>query len=136
MLLVVLCSFSPSVVKQNLKFFSPSTYRKSWIATPVYVVAFSANKSCRSDFGKTLTKVIASCFSRAIVVNFCQEIFLAQWNFLTTKTKASRIGYFTVCPQPTPSLVKGLLRSTLEEQLASSTIAGNFALLTQRNLPN
>jgi len=134
MFLVVLCSFSTSVVKQNLKLLSPSTYRKWWITAPEYATAFPANKSCRSDFGKTLTKAITSCFGAAIVVTFCQEIFSAQCEFVTSKTKASRIGYFTICPQPTTSLVKGLLRSTLgqRQRLTSSTIAGNFALRMQR----
>ena len=142
MLLVVLCSFSTSVVKQNLKVFSPSTYRKWWIATPEYVTAFSATKSCRSDFGKIFTKAMlllssyasASCLEAAIVVNCCQEIFLDQCEFVASKTKTSRMDCFTVCPSLTTSLVKGLLRSTLEQRLTSSTIARNFALRTRRSL--
>ena len=134
MLLVVLCSFSPSVVKQNLKFLFLSTYRKWWIATPEYVTAFlRSNYYDGSKFGRTLTKVIASCFSRKIVVNFCQEIFLTQSNFVTSKTKALRIDCFKVCLAITTSLIKGLPSSTLEQGLASSTIAGNFGLLAQRN---
>ncbi len=137
MLLVVLCSFSLSVVKQNLKFLSPSTYRKWWIATPDYVTAFSANNYYCSKFGKRLNKALASCLGAAIVVNFCQEIFLAQCNFLTSKIKVLRIGYFTVCPPLTTHLVKRLLSSVLEQRVASSTIARNFALLRQRSpLPN
>jgi hypothetical protein len=68
MLLVVLCSFSASVVKQNLKFFSPSTYRKWWIATPAYVTAFSASNYYYSNEGKALTKVmplLADCLKRS-----------------------------------------------------------------------
>jgi hypothetical protein len=141
-----------SVVKQNLKVFSPSTYRKWWIATPEYVTAFSASNYYCSDFGKIFTKVmllgsgyampllaacflrIASCLEAAIVVNFCQEIFLAQCEFVASKTQALRIGYFTVCPPLTTSLVKGLLRSTLGQRLTSSTIARNFALRIRSSL--
>lgn len=104
MLLVVLCSFSASVVKQNLKFFSLSTYRKWWIATPDYVTAFSANNYYCSKLGKALIKAMplladclkrsADCLRAAIVVNFCQEIFLAQCKFLTRKTKTSRTDCF------------------------------------------
>lgn len=144
MLVIVLCRFSVSFVKQNLKVFSPSTYRKWWIATLEYVAAFSASNFYCSNGGKTLTKAmpllaacllrLASCLEAAIVVNFCQEIFLAQREFVVSKTKASRIGYFTVCLPLTTSLVKGLFRSTLEQLLTSSTIAGNFALRTRRSL--
>lgn len=131
MLLVVLCSFSPSVVKQNLKFFSPSTYRKWWIATPEYITAFlRSNYYDGSKFGRRLTKIIASCFSRKIVVNFCQEISLTQSNFVISKTKALRMDCFKVCLALTTSLIKGLPSSTLEQWLGSSTIAGNFGLLT------
>lgn len=133
LLLTVLCRVSVPVVKQNLKFLSPSTYRKWWIATPEYVTAFSANNYYCSKFGKTLTTVIASCFSRKIVVNFCPEIFLAQCEFLASKTKASRMDCSKVYPPVTTSLVKELLRSTLEQRLTSSTIVGNFALLRQRS---
>ena len=100
MLLVVLCSFSASVVKQNLKFFSPSTYRKCSIPVPEYVAAFLASNYYYSNEGKALTKAMlllaaclkrsVSCLRAAIVVNFCQEIFLAQCEFLTSKTKTSR----------------------------------------------
>ncbi len=99
MLLVVLCSFSALVVKQNLKFFSRSTYRKWWIATPDYVTAFLASNYYYSNFGKALIKAMpfladclkrsASCLRAVMVVNFCQEIFLAQCEFLTSKTKTS-----------------------------------------------
>ncbi len=104
MLLVVLCSFSASVVKQNLKFFSPSTYRKCSIPVPEYVAAFLASNYYYSNFGKALIKAMpfladclkrsASCLQAAIVVNFCQEIFLAQCEFLTSKTKTSTTDCF------------------------------------------
>lgn len=137
MLLVVLCSFSLSVVKQNLKFFSPSKYRKWWIAAPDCVTAFSANNYYCSKFGKTLTKVIASCFSRKIVVNFCPEIFLAQCEFVTSKTKASRMDCFRVYPPVTTNLAKRLDSSVWEQRVAFSTIAGNFLLRTLISLsPN
>ncbi len=140
MLLVVLCRVSLSVVKQNLKVFSPSTYRKWWIATPEYVTAFSASKSCRSDFGQIFTKAMlllssyanASCLEAAIVVNCCQEIFLAQCEFVASKTKALRIDCFTLCPSVAINLIKGLLRSTLGQRLTSSKLARNFALRKQR----
>ena len=147
MLLVVLCSFSASVVKQNLKFFSPSTYRNWWIATPDYVTAFSANNYYYSKLGKTLTKVLpgvagclkrsASCLRAAIVVNFCQEIFLAQCKFLTRKTKTSRTDCFKVCPPAISYPVEEILSSAWKQRVASSTLAFDFALLAQRSLlPN
>ncbi len=137
MLLVVLCSFSPSVVKQNLKVLSPSAYRKGWIATPEYVAAFPANNYYGSNFGKTLTRVIVSCLEAAIVVNFCQEIFSSSYDFVTSRVKVSRMDCFKVCSSVTTQLIKGLASSILEQWLASSTIAGNFVLLAQRSLlPN
>ena len=137
MLLVVLCSFSASVVKQNLKFLSPSTYRKWWITTPEYVAAFSASNYYCSNGDKTLTKVITSCLEAAIVVNFCQEIFLAQCEFVTSKIKASRMDCFKVYALVTTHLAKRLLSSVLKQRVVSSTITYALALRTQRSLlPN
>lgn len=145
MLVIVLCRVSVSVVKQKLKFFSQNPSKKWRANAPKYVTVLPASESCRSDFGKTLTKVmlqrsryeIASCFSRAIVVNFCQEIFLAQGNFVTSKTKALRMDCLKVCPLLTTYLVKELLKFTLEQWLASSTVADNFALRAEKSLlPN
>lgn len=115
MLLLVLCRVSLSVVKQKLNFFSPSTYKKCSITVPEYVSACLRSNYYYSNKGKTLTKVITSCFNRTIVVNFFQEIFLAQCEFSTSKTKASRMDYFKVCPPLTIRLVKKLLRSTWEQ---------------------
>lgn len=144
MLLLVLCRVSVSVVKQNLKFFSPSTYKKWWIATPDYVTAFLASNYYCSKLGKTLTKVMpllaaclrksASCLRAVIVVNFCQEIFLAQCKFLTCKIKTSRTDYFKVCPPAISYPIEEIFSFTLGQPLASSTLATKGALLAQRTL--
>ena len=142
MLLSVLCSFSVSVVKQKLNFFSPSTYRKCSIPVPEYVAAFLASNYYYLNFGKALTKAMpflaaclkrsASCFRAAIVVNFCQEIFLARCEFLTRKTKTSRTD---CCKSWTPATTypaEEILSFTLEQPLGSSTLATKGALLAQR----
>lgn len=141
MLVIVLCRFSVSFVKLfvNLKlnFSLQDPSRKWWATASKYLAAFSANNYYYSKFGKTLTKVIASCFSRKIVVNFYPEIFLAQSNFPTSKTKASRMDCSRVCPPVATHLAKRLLSSVREQEVANSTIARNFALLRQRSpLPN
>lgn len=141
MLLLVLCRVSVSVVKQKLNFFSPSTYRKSWITVPEYVLACLRSDYYCSNLGKALTKAMlllaaclkrsASCLRAAIVVNFCQEIFLAQCEFLTSSTKTSRV----CCKSWTPAIsypVEEIFSLTLGQPLASSTLATKVALLTQR----
>ena len=97
-LLSVLCSFSVSVV--NLKLNNLNPFQKWWVSAYRYVAVFLASNYYCSKSGKALTKAMpfladclkrsASCLRAAIVVNFCQEIFLAQCEFLTRKTKTSR----------------------------------------------
>ncbi len=144
MLLVVLCSFSASVVKQNLKFVSPSTYRKWWIATPAYVTTFLASNYYYSNEGKALIKAMpfladylkrsASCLRAAIVVNFCQEIFLAQCELKTRKTKTSTTDCFKNWTPATTYPFEEILSFTLKQPLLSSTLATKGALLAQRSL--
>lgn len=94
MLLLVLCSVSVSVVKQKLNFFSPSTYRKSWITMPEYVSAFLASNYYCSNLGKKLINVIASCLRAVIAVSFWKQIFSSLCQFITSRTKALRVDYF------------------------------------------
>lgn len=132
MLLVVLCRVSVSVVKQKLNFFSPSTYRKCSIPVPECVSA-CLRSNYYSNLGKRLTKAMpkkaacfrksAACLRAAIVVNFCQEIFLAQCEFLTSRTTTSTTDCFknwtpaTIYPALEP------LSSTWKQWLASITLA-------------
>lgn len=96
--LIVLCSFSVSLV--NLKLNNLNPFQKWWVTSSEYAAAFLASNYYCSNEGKALTKAIpllaaclkrsASCLRAAVVVNFCQEIFLAQCEFLTSRTTTSR----------------------------------------------
>ena len=142
MLLSVLCSFSVSVV--NLKLNNLNPFQKWWVSAYRYVAVFLASNYYCSNSGKALTKAMlllaaclkrsVSCLRAAIVVNFCQEIFLAQCELKTRKTKTSRTD---CCKSWTPAIsypVEEILSFTLEPPLASSTLATKGALLAQRNL--
>ena len=144
MLLVVLCSFSASVVKQNLKFVSLSTYRKWWIATPDYVTEFLASNYYYSNEGKALIKAMpflaaclrksASCLRAAIVVNFCQEIFLAQCKFLTSRTTTSRTDCFKSWTPAINYPFEEILSSAWKQWLVNSALARDLALQAQKSL--
>ncbi|MBW4641217.1 MAG: hypothetical protein KME05_23980 [Gloeocapsa sp. UFS-A4-WI-NPMV-4B04] len=102
MLLLVLCSVSVSVV--NLKLNNLNPFQKWWVSAYRYVAVFLASNYYCSNSGKALTKAMlllaaclkrsVSCLRAAIVVNFYQEIFLAQCEFLTSKAKTSTTDCF------------------------------------------
>ena len=137
MLLSVLCSFSVSVVNLKLNNFNP--FQKWWVSAYRYVAVFLASNYYCSNSGKALTKAMlllaaclkrsASCLRAAIVVNFCQEIFLAQCKFLTSRTTTSRTDCFKSWTPATTYSVEEMLSFTWKEWLAISTLALDFALL-------
>ena len=142
MLLSVLCSFSVSVV--NLKLNNLNPFQKWWVTASRYVAVFLASNYYCSKSGKALTKAMpfladclkrsASCLRAAIVVNFCQEIFLAQCEFLTSKTKTSTTDCFKNWSSATTHPVKKIFSSAWKQCLVNSALARDLALQAQRNL--
>jgi hypothetical protein len=142
MLLSVLCSFSVSVV--NLKLNNLNPFQKWWVTASRYVAVFLASNYYCSNSGKALTKAMlllaaclkrsVSCLRAAIVVNFCQEIFLAQCEFLTRKTKSSRIDCFKSWSSATTYPFEEILITAWKQWLVNSALARDLALQAQKSL--
>ena len=139
MLLSVLCSFSVSVV--NLKLNNLNPFQKWWVTASRYVAVFLASNYYCSKSGKALTKAMpfladylkrsASCLRAAIVVNFCQEIFLAQCEFLTSRTTTSRTDCCKSWSSATTHPVEKPLSSAWKQWLVNSAFARGLALQAQ-----
>jgi hypothetical protein len=142
MLLSVLYIFSVSVV--NLKLNNLNPFQKWWVTASRYVAVFLASNYYCSNSGKALTKAMpflatflkksASCFRAAIVVNFCQEIFLAQCELKTRKTKTSRTDCFKSWSSATTHPFEEILSSAWEQWLVNSALARDLALKAQKSL--
>jgi hypothetical protein len=87
-MLIVLCRFYASIVKQNLNFFSRNIPRKWWATAPTGLRAFPVSRwRCYSDFEKNLTNEITSCQNQ---VNTGQEVISSKYNFLSSRRKNLR----------------------------------------------
>jgi hypothetical protein len=69
----------------------------------------------------------------AIVVNFCQEIFLAQCELKIRKTKTSRTDCCKSWSSATTHPVEKIFSFTLEQPLGSSILARDLALQAQKS---
>ncbi|MBW4637038.1 MAG: hypothetical protein KME05_02185 [Gloeocapsa sp. UFS-A4-WI-NPMV-4B04] len=111
---------------------------------PEYVAAFLASNYYYSNEGKALTKAIpllaaclkrsVSCLQAAIVVNFCQEIFLAQCELKTRKTKSSRTDCCKSWSSATTYPFEEILGSAWKQWLVNSALARDLALQAQKSL--
>ena len=140
-LLSVLCSFSVSVV--NLKLNNLNPFQKWWVTASRYVAVFLASNYYCSNSGKALTKAMpllaaclkrsVSCLRAAIVVNFYQEIFLAQCELKTRKTKTSTTDCFKNWTPATTYPFEEILSSAWEQWLVNSTLARDLARQAQKS---